>query len=178
MSDSLGPKTQSIKALADEHNTTAKYVLRVKEAVLKYYGNPDMTQEEIAEELGVRRPTVSKYLNSEVAKEFEAPFSARKEYEVRKEVEEKFKDLEDKTEQVVREVLTRGKFGERLRAIRELRQNHKELTTFLEKIGVLDTEPERHEVEHGGVPQVQIITGQDQNDTSGKPEETSGGSGD
>jgi len=134
---------------------------RIRKAVRLYYGPKDLTTEEIAEELDVKRETVSRYLNHDFAEEIKAPYSEREQREVRKALEERFEDLEEKTEKVVEEVLERGEYDQRLRAIRELRANHKELAKFLEKVGAYETEPEKHEVEHGGVPQVQIITGEE-----------------
>ena len=138
---------------------------RIRKAVRLYYGPKDMTTQEIADEMGYRRETVSGYLNHDFAEEIKSPYTDKEEREVRKALEEKFEDLEDRTERVVDEVLERGEYTDRLRAISELRRNHKELASFLEKVGALDTEPERHEVEHSGVPQVVINTS-----TSGKPD--------
>jgi len=134
---------------------------RIRKAVRLYYGPKDMTTEEIAEEMGYRRQTISGYLNHDFAEEIKSPYTDKEEREVRKALEERFEDLEEKTEEIVDEIMERGDYDQRLRAIRELRSNHKELAKFLEKVGAYETEPEKHEVEHGGVPQVQIITGEE-----------------
>lgn len=131
---------------------------RIRKAVRLYYGPKDMTTEEIAEEMGYRRETISGYLNHDFAEEIKAPYTDKEQREVRKALEKRFEDLEDKTEEVVKEVLDRGDYDQRLRAIRELRANHKELADFLEKVGGYETEPEQHEHEHK-IPEVQIITG-------------------
>jgi hypothetical protein len=145
---------------------------RIRKAVRLYYGPEDLNEEEIAEEMDKRRPTISGYLNHDFAEEIKSPYSDKEKREVQKALEEKFEELENKTEDVVKGILSNGTYDQRIKAIRELRQNHKELADFLEKIGALDTEAEKHEVEHSGVPAVQIITGEEE--TSGEPQGTSG----
>ena len=68
-----------------------------------------------------------------------------------------------------------GSFDQQVKAFKELRQVNKDVADFAAQIGALDTEAEKHEVEHSGVPPVQIVTGEE--DTSGEPQVTSGDDG-
>lgn len=151
-------KTQSLKDLAKEYSTTAKRVQRVKQAVILSH-KQDMTNQEIADELGLSRPeTISDYLNSDLAEEFEAPLSSRDTYEVQKEFEERFENMSEEAEDLFEELKGAAEYKDQLRALNELRKVNKDAAEFASDIGALDTEPERHEVEHSGVPQVVINT--------------------
>lgn len=159
-------KTQSLKDLAKKYSTTAKKVQRVKQAVILSH-KEDMTNQEIADELGLSRPgTISEYLNSDLAEEFEAPLSARDTYEVQKEFEERFEDMSEKAQELFEELKGSAKYKDELRALNELRKVNKDAADFADKIGALDTEPEKHEVEHSGVPQVVINTEPEEDEES------------
>lgn len=163
----------SAKDLAKKYNMTEKKVLRIKKAVRLHYGK-DMTHEDILGEFDnlSRRQTITEYLNHDVADEFKAPYSAKESYELQKQFEENFEDLEEDAKELFREARDAGTFDQRIKALKELRKVNKDVAEFASKIGVLDTEAEKHEVEHSGVPQVQIITGEEE--TSGEPQGTSG----
>lgn len=164
-------ETTSIKTLAENYDTTSARVQRIKKAVRLSFGE-NMTHEEIADELNLkRRQTVTEYLNSDVAEEFKAPYSARENYEIQKAFEEKFEDLEDKAENLFDMVREAGTFDQNIKALRELRQVNKDVAEFAMEIGALDKEAEKHEVEHDGVPPVQIITGEE---ASGEPQGATG----
>jgi len=65
-----------------------------------------------------------------------------------------------------------GTYDQRVKALKELRQVIGDTSEFAAQIGALEKEAEKHEVEHSGVPQVQIITGEEE--TSGEHQGTSG----
>jgi len=151
-------KTQSLKDLAKEYSTTAKKVQRVKQAVILSH-KEEMSNQDIADEIGIKRAeTVSRYLNSDLAEEFEAPLSSRDTYEVQKEFEERFEDMSEEAQELFEELKGAAEYKDQLRALNELRKVNKDAADFADKIGALDTEPEKHEVEHSGVPQVVINT--------------------
>lgn len=151
-------KTQSLKDLAKEYSTTAKKVQRVKQAVILSH-KEEMSNQDIADEIGIKRAeTVSRYLNSELAEEFEAPLSSRDTYEVQKEFEERFEEMSEEAQELFEELKGAAEDKDQLRALNELRKVNKDAADFADKIGALDTEPERHEVEHSGVPQVVVNT--------------------
>jgi len=161
------------KDLAEKFDTNETKVKRIRKAVRLKNGE-GLTDEEIAEEIkGIgRRETVNRYLNSEIAEYYKAPYSAKESYELQKEFEEKFEEMSEKAEKLLEQAMERGDFKERARAISELRKVNKDLAEFASDIGALDVEAEKHEVEHSGVPPVQIITGED--GTSGEPDVTTG----
>lgn len=167
-------ETTSTKDLARKYEMTETKVQRIKKAVRLSFGD-NMTHEEILEEFDnlSRRQTITEYLNHPVADEFKAPYSAKENYEIQKQFEEKFEDLEDKAEELFDMVREAGTFDQKIKALRELRQVNKDVAEFAMEVGALDKEAEKHEVEHDGVPPVQIITGEDE--ASGEPQGTTGG---
>jgi len=151
-------KTQSLKDLAKEYSTTAKKVQRVKQAVILSH-KEEMSNQDIADEIGIKRAeTVSRYLNSDLAEEFEAPLSSRDTYEVQKEFEERFEEMSEEAQELFETIKDSAEYKDQLRALNELRKVNKDAADFADKVGALDTEPEKHEVEHSGVPQVVINT--------------------
>lgn len=156
-----------VQRLAEEYDMTESKVQRIKKAVRLHYGE-EKTHDEIVDEFDniSRRQTVTSYLNEPVADEFKAPYSAKESYELKKRFEERFEELEEKADDLIDEVLERGEYKDRLRAVNELRKINKDAADFAEKIGALDTEPERHEVEHSGVPQVVINTEPEEDEES------------
>ena len=164
------------KDLAEKYETTEVKVKRIRKAVRLKHGR-GMTDSDIADEIdGIsRRETVNRYLNSEIAEYYEAPYSAKEDYEIQKAFEEKFENLEDEAEDLWDQIKGSGSFDQQVKAFKELRQVNKDVADFAAQIGALDTEAEKHEVEHSGVPPVQIVTGEE--DTSGEPQVTSGDDG-
>jgi len=161
------------KALAKKYGMTEKKVLRIKKAVRLHYGK-DMKHKDILEEFDnlSRRQTITEYLNHDVADEFKAPYSAKETYEIQKEFEENFEDLEEDAKKLFKEAREAGTFDQRIKALKELRKVNKDVAEFASQIGALETEAEKHEVEHSGVPAVQIITGE--SEASGEPDVTTG----
>jgi len=159
-------KTQSLKDLAKEYSTTAKKVQRVKQAVILSH-KEEMSNQDIADEIGIKRAeTVSRYLNSDLAEEFEAPLSSRDTYEVQKEFEERFEEMSEEAQELFEELKGAAEYKDQLRALNELRKVNKDAADFADRVGALDTEPEKHEVEHSGVPQVVINTEPEEDEES------------
>jgi DNA-directed RNA polymerase specialized sigma subunit len=70
-----------------EEQDLSKKDQRIRKAVILYYAE-DMKQQDIADEIGVSRQTVSKYLNSDRANAFKKFFSDKEKHEIKRWIEE------------------------------------------------------------------------------------------
>lgn len=137
------------------------YEKRVRETVRLYYGQNSLnTHAEVAEELGVRRNTVSRRLNSDEAKSFKKMFTDRDDDEIQRWLEdiaarhfnEAVKGLKTALKRaredndVSPQVLTNASLG-LLKADERFYQNMQEL-------GIIQKPKERKEVEETGVSEV------------------------
>ena len=124
---------------------------RIKKAVAMYYGK-EMTQKEIAKEIGVSRETVGRYLTSDVAENYISPYDRKSEYEIRKMLEDRLTEYIELEERIKREVLENPEMSgdKKTKLLREFRNGTKDLVEVLDDVGVFEKAPDRHEVEHKG----------------------------
>jgi len=146
---------------------------RMRKAV-KLYHFEDMTVAEIAEEMGYSEKTIHRYLNDEKAESYHRIFTDEERYELQRKIEEEVDTNLSISEKVFKNIAAKKSADsqDRIRAAKELRNNVKDKVGILQELGVLDKEAEKHEVEHSGVPPVQIITGE--SEASGEPDVTTG----
>ena len=131
--------------------TSNKKKERIKRAVAMKYGK-NMTQKEIADELGVTRVTVARYLSSDIAEEYISPYDRKSEYEIRKMLEDRLTEYIELEERIKREVLENPEISgdKKTKLLREFRNGTKDLVEVLDDVGVFEKAPDRHEVEHKG----------------------------
>ena len=132
---------------------------RIKKAVAMYYGK-EMTQKEIAKEIGVSRETVGRYLTSDTAEQYISPYDKKSEYEIRKMLEDRLREYIELEERVKNEVLDDPEISgdKKTKLLREFRNGTKDLVEVLDDVGVFEKAPDRHEVKHeGGVDIVERL---------------------
>lgn len=130
-----------------EEDNLSKRNQRIRKAVLLYYIE-DMTQQEISDELGVTRQTISEYLNSEEAKDWEPYFSSREKSELRDWLEKQFWQAYNESMEAFREIKNadEASYQTRLRAAKELQENQDRLASWFQEVGLIQKPKERKEV--------------------------------
>jgi len=131
-----------------DNSNLSKRNKRVREAVL-YYHIEDLTQEEISEKLGVTRQTVSGYLNSEEAKQFEPYFSSREKTELKEWLEKEFWKAYKASNEAFNTIKNDENASPqtRTRAARQLIENQDRLVNWFQEVGLIQKPKERKEVE-------------------------------
>lgn len=126
---------------------------RIRKATLLYYIQ-DLTQQEIANKLGVTRPTVSEYLNSDEAKQWEPYFSSKEKAELKEWLERQFWTALNESTSTFREIKNAddASYQTRLRAAKELQENQDRLVTWFQEVGLVPKPKERKEVEDNTGP--------------------------
>lgn len=134
---------------------------RIREAVIMYYSQ-DMTQQEVADEIGVTRRTVAKYLDSDTAKGFERIFSDKEKYEIQRWLEnqvakhydkaveglEKAKQRAENNPEASPQHLTNASLG--------LVRANKEIVGLMQELGVIDKKPDKVEKTESGPASVNV----------------------
>lgn len=133
---------------------------RIRKAV-KLYHFEDMNISEIAEEMGYTEKTISRYLNDEEAEKYHRIFTDEERFELQRKIEEEVDTNFSISEKVFKNIAAKqaADAQDRIRAAKELRRNVTEKVETLQELGVLEKAADKHEVEHEGIPEVQIITG-------------------
>jgi len=121
---------------------------RIREAIFLYYME-DMTQQQVAEEIGVTRPTVSEYLNSEEAKYFEPVFSSKEKGELKRWLQDGIYNTFRESQETLRQIKQSGdaKPSTVTRASVEMVKNKERLINLLQELQELEKPKERKEVE-------------------------------
>lgn len=136
-----------LQGFVDEDNLS-KRQQRIRDAVL-YYNIEDMTQQEIADEIGVTRPTVSGYLNSEEAQQFEPFFSSKRKAELKEWLEREFWKAYKASNEAFETIKNDDQASPqtRVRAAKELIENQDRLANWFQEVGLIEKPKERKEVE-------------------------------
>jgi len=121
---------------------------RVREAIFLYYME-DMTQQEIADKIGVTRPTVSDYLNSDEASYFEPVFSSKEKGELKRWLQDGIYNTFRESQETLRQIKQSGdaKPSTVTRASVELQKNWDRLINLLQELQELEKPKERKQVE-------------------------------
>lgn len=121
---------------------------RIKKAIFLYYME-DMTQEQVAEEIGVTRPTISEYLNSEEAKYFEPVFSSKEKGELKRWLQDGIYNTFRESQETLRQIKQSGeaKPSTVTRASVEMVKNKERLINLLQELQELEKPKERKEIE-------------------------------
>jgi len=112
---------------------------RIREAIFLYYME-DMTQEQVADEIGVTRPTVSEYLNSEEAKYFEPVFSSKEKGELKRWLQDGIYNTFRESQETLREIKQSGeaKPSTVTRASVQMVKNKERLINLLQELQELE----------------------------------------
>lgn len=121
---------------------------RIREAIFLYYME-DMTQEQVADEIGVTRPTVSEYLNSDEAKYFEPVFSSKEKGELKRWLQDGIYNTFRESQETLRQIKQSGdaKPSTVTRASVEMVKNKERLINLLQELQELEKPKERKEIE-------------------------------
>jgi len=137
--------TESSRFIDDSQ--LSKKELRIKEAIFLYYME-DMTQQEVADEIGVTRQTISEYLNSEEAKYFEPVFSSKEKNELMRWLQDGIYNTFRESQEALRNVKNSkdAKPATVTSAAKEMVKNKKRLIELLQLIHEMEKPKERKEV--------------------------------
>jgi len=144
---------------------------RIREAIFLYYME-DMTQEQVADEIGVTRPTVSEYLNSEEAKYFEPVFSSKEKGELKRWLQDGIYNTFRESQETLREIKQSGeaKPSTVTRASVQMVKNKERLINLLQELQELEKpQAEQSENENKSGEHVQFemrYTSPDEEETS------------